>query len=150
MLSPGTYTFRLLNSESDRDIVQIFNAAGTKLYTTVMAIPDYRLDPTSKTVITFEERAKYAPEAINSWFYPGALYGLEFVYPKVKSVDLAARTVTLAHGPVKSLNWPAMTMCFTTGGVPVHVGSASISAKASALVLQSCIPAPVAGLYVFG
>ncbi|WP_371763406.1 copper-binding protein [Massilia sp.] len=30
----------------------------------------------------------------------------------VKSVDLAARTVTLAHGPVKSLNWPAMTMGF--------------------------------------
>jgi Cu/Ag efflux protein CusF len=31
----------------------------------------------------------------------------------VKSVDPAAGTVTLAHGPVKSLNWPAMTMDFT-------------------------------------
>ena len=31
----------------------------------------------------------------------------------VKSVDAAAGTVTLAHGPVKSLNWPAMTMGFT-------------------------------------
>ena len=31
----------------------------------------------------------------------------------VKSVDPAAGTVTLAHGPVKSLNWPAMTMGFT-------------------------------------
>jgi Cu/Ag efflux protein CusF len=30
----------------------------------------------------------------------------------VKSVDPAAGTVTLAHGPVKSLNWPAMTMGF--------------------------------------
>lgn len=29
-----------------------------------------------------------------------------------KSVDPAAGTVTLAHGPVKSLNWPAMTMGF--------------------------------------
>lgn len=30
----------------------------------------------------------------------------------VTSVDPAAKTVTLAHGPIKSLNWPAMTMGF--------------------------------------
>jgi Cu(I)/Ag(I) efflux system periplasmic protein CusF len=31
----------------------------------------------------------------------------------VKKVDLKAGTVTLAHDPVKSLKWPAMTMGFT-------------------------------------
>ena len=31
----------------------------------------------------------------------------------VKSVDRAKSTVVLAHDPVKSLNWPAMTMPFT-------------------------------------
>lgn len=30
----------------------------------------------------------------------------------VKKVDAAKGTVTLAHGPIKSLNWPAMTMDF--------------------------------------
>lgn len=30
----------------------------------------------------------------------------------MKAVDPAAGTVTLAHGPVKSLNWPLMTMGF--------------------------------------
>ena len=30
----------------------------------------------------------------------------------VKKVDPKASTVTLAHDPVKSLNWPAMTMAF--------------------------------------
>ena len=30
----------------------------------------------------------------------------------VKKVDDKARTVTLAHGPIASLNWPAMTMSF--------------------------------------
>jgi Cu(I)/Ag(I) efflux system protein CusF len=30
----------------------------------------------------------------------------------VKALDTAKGTVTLAHGPVKSLNWPAMTMTF--------------------------------------
>jgi len=31
----------------------------------------------------------------------------------VKAVDPVNGTVTLAHGPVKSLQWPAMTMRFT-------------------------------------
>lgn len=31
----------------------------------------------------------------------------------VKKVDAKAGTVTLAHDPVKSLKWPAMTMGFT-------------------------------------
>jgi len=30
----------------------------------------------------------------------------------VKSVDAGSGKVTLEHGPVKSLNWPAMTMAF--------------------------------------
>lgn len=30
----------------------------------------------------------------------------------VKKTDAAKSTVTLSHGPVKDLNWPAMTMAF--------------------------------------
>ena len=30
----------------------------------------------------------------------------------VKKIDPAAGTVTLAHGPIKSMDWPAMTMAF--------------------------------------
>ena len=30
----------------------------------------------------------------------------------VESVDVAAKTVTIAHGPVDALQWPAMTMTF--------------------------------------
>ena len=31
----------------------------------------------------------------------------------VRKVDPAASTVTIAHGPIKSMNWPAMNMTFT-------------------------------------
>jgi Cu(I)/Ag(I) efflux system protein CusF len=31
----------------------------------------------------------------------------------VKSVDAGKGKVTIAHGPVKTLNWPAMTMTFS-------------------------------------
>jgi hypothetical protein len=89
VLAAGSYVFKLLDSPSDRNVVQIFNKDQTKLYATILAIPDYRLKPTGKTVITFEERAADSPEAIKAWFYPGDNYGQEFVYPKPRAVQLA-------------------------------------------------------------
>ena len=34
----------------------------------------------------------------------------------VTAVDTAAGTVTLSHGPIAAIEWPAMTMQFTTEG----------------------------------
>ena len=89
VLPAGTYWFRLMDSPSDRDIVQILNADQTKSIAIILAIPDYRLKPTGKTVITFAERAAGSPEAIRAWFYPGDNYGQEFVYPKARAAQLA-------------------------------------------------------------
>src|SRR3979409_1743281 len=47
VLPPGTYVFKLLNSSSNRHIVQIFNKDQTQIYATVLAIPNYRLEPTN-------------------------------------------------------------------------------------------------------
>jgi len=90
VLAPGTYVFELMDSPSDRDVVQIFNADQSHLYENVLAIPAYRLESSDKTVVTFEERAKGTPEAIKTWFYPGDNYGQEFVYPKTNSTEVAA------------------------------------------------------------
>lgn len=89
VLSPGTYVFKLADSQADRNIVEVFNKSENHLYGFFLAIPDYRLKPTGKPIITFEERAAGAPEAVKAWFYPGDNYGHEFVYPKVKAVQLA-------------------------------------------------------------
>ena len=89
ILPAGTYTFVLLDSPSDRHIVQIFNADGTQLVTTVLAINDYRLKPTGDTVMKFSERPGDAPDALRAWFYPGNSFGQEFVYPKVRAIQLA-------------------------------------------------------------
>jgi len=89
ILPAGTYTFQLLDSPSDRHIVQIFNADGTQLITTILAINDYRLKPTGDTVMKFSERPGDAPEALRAWFYPGNSFGQEFVYPKVRAIQLA-------------------------------------------------------------
>src|SRR5438105_10344134 len=77
VLPAGTYVFKILDSLSDRHIVQIFNKAETHVFTTILAIPNYRLKTTDKTVITFKERAEGEPQALRAWFYPGREWGEE-------------------------------------------------------------------------
>src|SRR5579872_6168785 len=52
VLPAGTYVFKILNSQSDCHIVQIFNKNETMIYATILAIPNYRLKATDKTVVT--------------------------------------------------------------------------------------------------
>jgi len=92
VLPAGTYVFRLLDSQSDRHIVQVFNKDESQLYATILAIPNYRIQATDKTVMTFAERAAGEPQAIRAWFYPGDNSGQEFVYPKKRAVELAKIT----------------------------------------------------------
>jgi hypothetical protein len=92
ILPAGTYTFQLLDSLSDRHIVQIFNADGSQIITTILAINNYRLEPTGETVMKFSERPGDSPEALRAWFYPGDNFGQEFVYPKVRAIQLAQAT----------------------------------------------------------
>jgi len=89
VLPAGTYVFKILDSQSDRHIVQIFNADETVVYATILAIPNYRLKATSKTVVTFRERPAGQPEALRAWFYPGRNWGEEFVYPRSRAVEIA-------------------------------------------------------------
>ena len=99
VLPAGTYIFKLLDSSSNRNIVQIFNEDQTHVYATILAIPNYRLQATDKTVMTFRERAAGTPEAIRAWFYPGNNWGQEFVYPKTRAIELAKAT----HEPVLAM-----------------------------------------------
>jgi hypothetical protein len=127
VLPAGTYVFKILNSQSDRHIVQIFNKDESIVYATILAIPNYRLKATDKTVITFRERPAGEPEALRAWFYPGANWGEEFVYPKARAVTLAKET-----------NTPVF---FTPVETPVEVAEPIKSADHVAVV--ALIAAPV-------
>ncbi len=94
VLPAGTYVFKIVDSQSDRHIVQIFNKDESIVYATILAIPNYRLKATDKTVITFRERPAGQPEALRAWFYPGSNYGEEFVYGKSKAMELAKTSAT--------------------------------------------------------
>ena len=98
-LSAGTYMFKLADSPSNRHIVQVFTKDGSKLYATILAIPDQRLDPADKPVVMFKETPAGSPNAVRAWFYPGNTIGDEFVYPKEQAMKIARAT----HQPVLSI-----------------------------------------------
>src|SRR6202142_1606116 len=61
VLSAGTYVFKLADLGSQRNIVQVFSEDQRHLYGTFLAIPDQRLRPAGKPIITFDERAAGSP-----------------------------------------------------------------------------------------
>jgi hypothetical protein len=93
VLDAGTYWFALMDSQSDRNIVQIWNEDRSQLIATVFTITDYRVEPADETTVTFEERPGDQAEAIHAWFYPGDNSGHEFIYPKNRATSVAQKPV---------------------------------------------------------
>jgi hypothetical protein len=87
-LPAGTYVFKLLHSQTDRNVVLIYDADESHLITSVSAIFTYRLEPAGDTVITFDYKSADGTPLLKKWFYPGDDTGLEFVYSH-HDLDLA-------------------------------------------------------------
>ena len=163
-LPAGTYVFKIFDSLADRHIVQIFSEDETHVFTTILAIPNYRLKATDKTVMTFKERAEGQPEAIRAWFYPGRQWGEEFVYPKSRAIELAkitnqpilATPIELDAAPIEALKTAPVIAVAPTGEVvevtkvvetppkvvepaPVEVAAKSLPQTASLLPLAGLI-----------
>lgn len=113
ILPAGTYMFKIADSPSDRHIVQIYNADGSQIIATVLAINDWRLKPTGDTVIKFAERSGDNPEAVKAWFYPGDNFGQEFVYPRARAMELAAAT----KEPIPAMDVDAMPADLTAAPI---------------------------------
>lgn len=118
ILPAGKYVFRLLDSLADRHIVQVFNEDETQIFATILAIPNYRLEPTGETVLHFTERPRNMPVALRAWFYPGDSFGQEFVYPKARATAIAEEIqapvlwapVTAEEKPEEIVNAPVETV----------------------------------------
>jgi hypothetical protein len=92
VLEPGTYVMRLLDSPSNRHIVQFWNEDQNHLYSMAFAIPAERLDPPDRTIFTFYEMPSGQPDALKTWFYPGDRHGQEFTYPRERAVQISQVT----------------------------------------------------------
>jgi hypothetical protein len=120
-LPAGSYVFKLADIPGNRHVVQVFDKDEKKLYTTMLAIPNERLEPTDNPVVLFSERASGSPQAIKVWFYPGNRVGNEFVYPKTQAMRIAKET----HQSVLSTNDDS-TSTGTAGEIPTTMTSAEL------------------------
>jgi hypothetical protein len=169
LLPAGTYVFKLMGSPSDRHIVQIFNVREDHIYTTILAIPNFRLRATGKTVMTFRERPAGEPEALKAWFYPGLEWGDEFVYERSRAIQLAKETnepvlstpVALADAPVEALTTAPVEAVAPTGETidtaqvveapPAAAAEpAAAEAPAPVEVAQTTLPKTASDLPLFG
>jgi len=106
VLQPGQYVLRLLDSQSDRHVVQIFNRRENHVIATILAIPAERLNPTGSTQFTFWETPAGTARAMRDWYYPGDLIGNEFTYP-AHPYQLAVATPPPAPAPPAAAPAPA-------------------------------------------
>ena len=93
-LPAGTYTFKLADLNGNRHVVQIFDKDEKKIFTTLMAIPNQRLEPSDKPVVLFTETPAGSPQAVKVWYYPGERIGNEFVYPRSQAIKIAKASHT--------------------------------------------------------
>jgi hypothetical protein len=105
VLPAGTYLFKLADSNSNQNIVQVFNADRTVLYATLQTITTERQEPTGHTVVALAEQGAGQPDVLLKWFYPGREIGNEFVYPGQKEKELAQdkqQTIVANHPTVSN------------------------------------------------
>jgi hypothetical protein len=120
-LAAGSYVFKLADIPGNRHVVQVFDKDEKKIYATLLAIPNDRLEPADKPVILFSERQAGSPQAVKVWYYPGDRIGDEFVYPKSQAMRIAKET----HQKVLAYNNEGSNSN-TAGEVPESMKSAEL------------------------
>jgi len=136
LLQPGTYVFKLLDSSSNRHIVQIFNADQSHIIDTVLAIPNYRLEPTGHSQFAFYETPAGTAKALHAWFYPGDNFGQEFPYPKHNIILQASASASVA-APAAITAPPA-----ETSAAPVETPATPIETQPESTPVETAEAAP--------
>jgi len=120
-LPAGSYVFKLADIPGNRHVVQVFDKDEKKIYTTILAIPNDRVEPSDKPVVLFSERTAGSPQAVKVWYYPGERTGNEFVYPKSQALRIAKET----HQRVLAMN-DESSATSTAGAVPESLKTAEL------------------------
>ena len=87
VLPAGTYIFKLLDSSANRNVIEVWNADQSHLLASVQTVADYHFPPGDRPIYApthpqfeYDERPAGQPQALRSFFFPGQLYGYQFVY----------------------------------------------------------------------
>jgi hypothetical protein len=74
LLAPGQYVFKLI----DPGVVSIYSADGTQPEGIILGWSAYRTDAGDKKVFSISQPHGDQPAKLQTWFYPGDNFGLEF------------------------------------------------------------------------
>ena len=127
-LPAGRYLFRLADSNSSSNVVEVLNADGTKPYGLFFTIAAERPEPASSPEVRFMETASGMPAAIRTWWYPGERRGYEFIFPK----EQARRLAKGASQPVLTTDAQTTTTEQTNTAELSRVGSSGQETDVSA------------------
>ena len=84
-----TYMLKVLKSDSDRHVVQIFNEDGSKMLTTFLGVSDK--ESGDKTGFRFMNMQSGDNKVVREWVYP-QYDGLKFVYSEKEARDIRQHT----------------------------------------------------------
>jgi hypothetical protein len=149
VLPAGTYVFKVMNPNAYSHIVQISSQDETHVFTLIVAMPNFRLKSTDKTVMTFRERPAGEPEALKAWFYPDASGANNLFMTRSKALQLAKETneivlstpIVQAAAPIETLT-SAPVEAVNPNGETVDV--AKVVEAPPAPVADAIAPAPAA------
>ena len=89
ILPAGTYTLKLVNIDTERHVVQFLDQSGTHVIATVLAINNWRLHPTGKTVNVVQ-----VPSLDNALKHVNVATQTVGVYPFSRKAELRDRLAT--------------------------------------------------------
>ena len=105
VLPPGQYVFKLLQPDTNQNIVSIYSADGSRLEGIVVGISAYRANADDPKLLAVSQPVGDKPAILNDWFFPGASEGLEFrvtpptiANPRLAKSKKKAQDTTVAGG----------------------------------------------------
>jgi hypothetical protein len=88
VLEPGIYIVRVREAAEKRTFVEILNHDESQLLATTIAVADHRARPENNAEFTYHA-VKNDPRPVQTWYFPGEMTGLEFVYAKSRAFEIA-------------------------------------------------------------
>jgi hypothetical protein len=150
LLPPGTYVLRLLDSLSDRNVVQVLNADETKVEATMFAVPEWRPRVTGKTAFRYWETPAGQPPAVKTWLDPGDEYGQEFQRPPALPAAVAQAPApppsVPAPAPAPAPSVTAQVTPPAPPATPVTPAPAQVTPAPAAPLPKTASPDPLLGL----
>jgi hypothetical protein len=81
VLPAGAYVFRLMNSDTYPQIVEVMSADGTSTYGLFHVVPAQRLEA-GDSQVTLTDPDSAGLQSVSEWYFPGTMDGYQFVYSR--------------------------------------------------------------------